>query len=465
LKTVIDVAEVLRAVPTFTNFCSVRTLEQFVKSLREHPRGFRIEIAGMSEQGAPIHHVRFGHGSLKVLLVGFPHANEPIGGLTVFSLLSLLAQGHSELLQADVEWHIVPCIDPDGASLNEAWTQTVFSLESYLRGFHRQELCDQAECSFPINHKGLVFNEPTPEAQVLQDILTRVRPDLYYSLHNAWVGGAFFALSRDIDPRRYLQLHELLAAHHVPLRTDPVLGEGRLADGVFEVATVRGLYDRLEKTMPHPERALRSGECSWEYLERIKPDALTLVTELPYVRHPLDGSDRDTGQSCRQLKLRLDAENKYLVTMILEEWERVVADVDARSPFYRKVFNGIISQKEQLPEGLPAWATKTREILFSPDYSRTMTEGERFDVWQSDRFFVLCHCYEFVRLLRASPPTAAVERATQRLAAVFRDALQEVDQAIDFRRFALIDLGALARVQLGSGLIVLNSLLHRVGGG
>ena len=450
----------LRAVPAFGSFCSVEALQQLVDSLQERSSAFGIEVAGMSERGAPIHHVRFGEGSLKVLLVGFPHANEPIGGLTVFSLLTLLAQGNAELLKADVEWHVVPCIDPDGAALNEAWSQRVFALESYLRGFHRQELADQAECSFPIRHKKLLFNEPTAEARILQEILQRVRPDLYYSLHNAWVGGAHFALTRGLASDYYTQLYELLAAHEIPLRRGATPGEGQLAAGVFEMATVRGLYNRLEKTLPDPERALRCGACSWEYLSEIKPGALTFVTELPYVRHPSDRSLRDTGESYRRLKLRLDADNKYLVTVILEEWDRVQAQVVVDSPYHRKVFNGVISQQDQLAEGLPAWVSRTRDILFSPDYAGTMTESERFEVWQSDRFFALCHCYEFVRLLRASPQTGPVERATLRLESLFREALDEMDRAIDFSRFELIDLQSLARVQLGSGLIVLNSLLQ-----
>jgi len=393
-------------------------------------------------------------------LVGFPHANEPIGGLTVFSLLSLLAQGHSQLTHSNVEWHIVPCIDPDGAELNEAWTQCAFTLESYLRGFHRQELRDQAECSFPINHKRLVFDQPTHEARVLQDILSRVRPDLYYSLHNAWVGGAFFALTRGIDSGSYLQLYELLASHQIPLRGNAQPGDVKLAEGVFQMATVKGLYDRLEKVLPHPEYALRSGACSWEYLEEIKSDALTFVAELPHVRHPVDGSIADTGQSYRHLKLRIDADNKYLVTVILDEWEHVKDDLDVRSPLYKKVYNGIISQRDHLPEGLPAWVSKTRETLFNSAYSGTMTEGERFEVYQTDRFFVLCHCYEFVRLLCASPQTAFVERAIARLESLFRSALDELARVLEFYRYEAIDLGALARVQLGAGLIVINSLLR-----
>lgn len=459
----IDVAEVLRAVPPFDRFCSVAELQACVQRSRESSQEWDIRIAGTSRNGAPIHHLRCGKGSVKALFVAFPHPNEPIGGLTVFSLMSLLNAGHPQLVQADVEWHIVPCIDPDGARLNEGWSQQEFTFDGYLRHFHRQELRDQAECSFPLHYKRLVFDQPTPEAKVLKELLTQIRPDFYYSLHNLPTGGgAYYLLTRDIEQKYHRELYGLLEQHRVPLQAAPGFGDwmAGFGPGIREFVTTRSYYDFLEKTQPRPEEVVQFGACSYEYLAEIKNSAMTFVAELPLVRHPSDGSSVPTGQNLRQLRLRMDAENKFVATVILEEWQRVKADLDTASPFYRKVFNGVISTKDQLHDGLPFWPYKTRDVLLNPAYSRTMTEGERLIVYQ-EQFFLLCQYYEFVRLLQASAQSAAVRQATGRLESLFNGALDDLRKAIRFEDFEVIDCNTLAMVQLGSGLVVLNSILEQ----
>lgn len=67
----------------------------------------------------------------------------------------------------------------------------------------------------------------------------------------------------------------------------------------------------------------------------------------------------------------------------------------------------------------------------------------------------------FVRLLKASKPTRAVREAIERLERVFDEAIDAVKQHIGFDAFEVIDCDRLAKVQLGSGLIALNSLLEK----
>jgi len=463
---VIDVAAALEAVPHFDTFCSVEKLQSFVESLRTDSGDCEVEMLGRSGNGLPIHHIRYGRGSLKALFVAFPHPNEAIGGLTALSLLSLLRQRNRALVDADIEWHIVPCIDPDGAKLNEGWSQSAFSLDNYLRHFHRQENRDQVEYSFPISHKRLVFDRPTREANLLKGLIAKVMPDFYYSLHNsAGAGGAYYLLTRTIPETYYLQLYQLLDQYRVPLQLNLPYQDwvAQFGKGVFEILSTRKWYDCQERSTAFPEEILQTGATSWEYLAQIKESALTLLAELPYVQHPSDGSTEPTVQNLRELKLRVDADNKFITTVVLEEWDKVKEALDAASPFYRKVVNGVISQKEKLYEGLPSWPSKTRDLLFNPAYSRAGTEGERFNVYFLERFFVLCHTHEFVRLLKVSTQTAAVRRAIGRLEALFDEALRRLDQEIGFDRFEVIDCDRLARLQLGSGLIVLNSMLESGG--
>src|SRR5262249_47472993 len=104
---------------------------------------------------------------------------------------------------------------------------------------------------------------------------------------------------------------------------------------------------------------------------------------------------------------------------------------------------------------------KTRDTLFNPRYGGEASEGERYEAFMLERFFVLCQSYEFVRLLRISEQTPATVSAINRLESEFGRALGELDAAINFSDFVPFTPDDLARVQLGSGLIVLNSVLER----
>ena len=460
----IDVQEVLRGMPHFEAFCSVRKLHALVESLQADSR-FTVDVVGTSVNGVPIHHVRYGTGSVKALLVAFPDCMEPIGGLTTFSLMTMLREGSPSLVAADVEWHIVPCIDPDGALMNEAWSQAPFELETFMRNYFVQARREQVDNSFPIVHKKLVWDQPSREAAVLQGLFDRIRPDFFFSLHNAWTGGAFYLLSRDIGSNSYAELYKLLQSQQFPLQTRPIWKEicAQFGEGAVEMFSIRKYYDYLEQTNSSPEKVLTYGAGSWDYLAHIKPDALTFVTELGYVQHPSDESEEDTGQSLRRFKLRIDADSKYLATVILEEWEKVKGDLDASHPIYRAAVSGrVFPSKERIPDGgMPLSRYPTRDILFNPQYAKTMSEGDRFNACMTDGgFFFLLFSYQLVRLLRASRQTQAVRQATQRLERAFDEVLAELKRHVDFGAFKVFPCDTLARVQLGSGLIALNSILQ-----
>jgi hypothetical protein len=458
----IDAASVLREVRGFNKFCSVEDLRTLVDTLRADS-GFHVEEAGTSESGNPIYHVRFGSGSVKALFIGFPDSNEPIGGLTVFSLLTLLAARNRALVSADVEWHVVPCIDPDGATLNEGWSQHPFDLERYLRNFHRPAARDQVDCSFPIQYKRLSFDSPTKEARVLMGVIDRVRPDFYYALHNnSGAMGAWLLLSRDIGHSYYPQLQRLLADLGIPIQLSAPFGgqTDRFAEGIYEGIDTRKYYDNLEKSVPDPEKVLGIGGRSYEYAAEINPDVLSFVSELPFVTHPSSRSARETQDSLRRVKLQIDAENKYLTTVMLEEWAKVSDVVSTDNAFYKKVISDFVSVKDRLWEGLPCWPRKTRDTLFNPLYGGGASEGQRFEAYMLERFFVLCQCYEFVRLLKVSKQTPGVVRAIDRLEREFGRALGELNAVVNLNEFVPLALDDLARAQLGSGLIVLNSILE-----
>lgn len=461
--SLIHVQEVIKRVPHFETFCSVEKLHELVERLRADSR-FAVKVAGASVNGVPIHHVRFGKGSVKALFVGGPHAHEPIGSLTVYSLMKLLQQSHPALIEADVEWHIVPCIDPDGAILNEGWTQKPFTFDNFVRNDYLEPRPEQVDFSFPISYKKLVFNQISHEAKVLRDILDGVRPDYYFSLHNfgAPLGGAWYALSRDIGEKYYQQIQNLLAQQRITLQVKSLLGDAQFVGGMREMPTMRKYYDYLEKTgIEITDEYLKGwgGADSSDYLLQIKPEALVFIAELTCAQHPGDNSDLQTGQYLRQLNLRLFADRKFLATVILEEWQKTQDDLDASSAFYKKIFKELIATKEKLSQCVSEWYEEPlQHLLFNPDDGGIATERDRIQSYMRGTFF-LGSAYCFVRLLKSSKQTPAVKQATEKLERVFDEAIEDLKRHIGFEDFKVIDCDRLAKVQLGSGLIALNAVL------
>lgn len=92
-------------------------------------------------------------------------------------------------------------------------------------------------------------------------------------------------------------------------------------------------------------------------------------------------------------------------------------------------------------------------------YLQSRPERERIEAYRFETLF-LGNAHTFIRLLEASKQTSAVRQASQRLKRIFDDAIHEMNTRIDFDAFEVIDCDTLAKVQLGSGLIALNSVLE-----
>ena len=459
----INIQKLLETLPCFNKYCSVNKINSLVDELRGDSR-FRIKVAGNGNSGIPIHHVRFNTGSIKVLVVAGPHADEPIGSATVYSLLKLLNSNFHDLVSQDIEWNIVPCIDPDGAILNEGWSQKPFSFENFVRHSFKQNPADQAEFSFPLNYKKLAFNKQTPESKTLKNIIEETQPDYYFSLHNSIAGGAYFLINKDVDSKYYPEIHKLAETYKIPLKKKVIqdqYGKG-INTSINSYPKVKDIYDHLSKSLDDPSKHLNWGNSSKDYLESIKKDAITFVAELSHVRHPSMSSDKITDINLREMKLRVDAQNKYLFTVLIEEWDRVSEYLNVDSPFYRKMAPQINYAKDYLHECFPEmqWLA-ARDLLFSPLYSGYALEEDVFNTYMTDRYYAIAYSYSFVRLLKDSGHTAAVMDSIERLEALFDSALTEIKNHIDFSSFELIDINDLVKMQLGSGMIILNAILEK----
>jgi hypothetical protein len=468
----IDVQAVLRDTPHFETFCSVEKLHRQVESLRGDPR-FDVADVGASVNGVPIHHVRCGKGSIRALFVGFQHCMEPMNGLTIFSLIELLKRDHPALVNQGIEWHFVPCIDPDGAMLNEGWSQKPFTFPNYMRHFHQQPYADQVDCSFPFKTRTRTWDKPSQEARVLMGVLDQICPDFFYTGHDARVmNGSWHFVDRVLDPHYCRQLSSLLQELRIPVVVSSSLARSRrLSESVYLSQSLSPM--KIPEAAPRSELPPGSnlleycgvtfGVTSFDYLKRLKPEAVIFTSELTNIRYLGNDLMEPFDQSRRKTRLRVSVENKLIAAAVLDKWEGVKADLNIASPFYRKMHVELIELIAELPYGLPYWYEgHVPQLLSDPFYAAYGTRGEWLDamIGVSGRFGFLCQAYEFVRLLKVSRHTPAVREAIEDLETVFDAALAEIDAAVDFRSFEPVDCTTLARAHAGSALIVLNSLLE-----
>ena len=171
------------------------TIDELEASTRAAARDARVAITplGFSRLGRPIEMISIGEGAHDALIVGVPHANEPLGAVTVERMISLLLASERE--RRDYRWHFIKAIDPEGLKLNGHWLKTR-TVASYLENFFRPALYRQPETTFPLDIPGARFDASTPENEAWQRAFALTRPSLHASLHHCDFGGGFFSLSR-----------------------------------------------------------------------------------------------------------------------------------------------------------------------------------------------------------------------------------------------------------------------------
>ncbi|MER5523130.1 M14 family zinc carboxypeptidase [Streptomyces sp. NPDC002677] len=185
------------------------------------PGVLRIRAAGESRAGRPLWLLSAGHGERQLLTVAGAHANEPVGGASALRLARLLAHRPELLRRLDCTWHLLLCLDPDGARLAHGWQpeEPAPSLEECHRHFYRPEFACQPE-SPPAPGTG---REPLPESAALVRVLDELRPVAQFTLHGIEFGGAFTMQTREV-PGAARAFREIAARLRIPLDDHPCDG-------------------------------------------------------------------------------------------------------------------------------------------------------------------------------------------------------------------------------------------------
>jgi hypothetical protein len=277
----------LARVPDHREFLTLDELRARARALiADFPGLARLETVGTSTEGRPIElHDRAWQPAGAARRCAAPeradrHAHD--------DFLTGCREDDALRARLDVTLFAVPVADPDGFVLNEGWFKDAFSPLRYALEFYRPPHREQVEWSFPVDYKTLQFTTPTSETATVMRVMERVRPRVFYSLHNAGFCGVYFYVSHH-RPALFRRFHDLVAGQGLPLhRGEPEVPYLKtLAPAVYELFSIRDTYDYLARTVDaDPAAVIEAGTCADDWLQQVCDDAFSLVCELPYYTAP-----------------------------------------------------------------------------------------------------------------------------------------------------------------------------------
>ncbi|MER7772118.1 M14 family zinc carboxypeptidase [Kitasatospora sp. NPDC096140] len=231
-----------------------------------HPDRCRLREVGRSRAGRPLLLLSVDRGPRAVLVVGGPHPNEPVGTAGAVRLAELLLDRPA---RPGLSWHLLLCLDPDGAALNAGWLDGPLTMRRHYEHFFRPAFEEQPEL-LPAPGTG---RPPMPESLALTDLIDELRPFLQCSLHGVDFGGAFVQLTGPVPglSERFARSAERAG---LPLDVDSY-------DAIGWASPAPGTY-----LMPAPDSAGVSRALpdepelsTWAYAARL--GAVTAVLEVP----------------------------------------------------------------------------------------------------------------------------------------------------------------------------------------
>ncbi|WP_248958843.1 M14 family zinc carboxypeptidase [Sphaerisporangium perillae] len=439
-----DVREQMRRVPELDRFPSVDEMHAELDRLAaRYPGLVRVRRIGTSRLGEPLRALTLGTGTRDALVIGGPHPNEPIGSLTVSELTRLLCEDAGLREGLGYRWHLIACVDPDGARLNEGWYARPGDRRHYARHFYRPAWKDQVEWTFPIAGDGYVFDRSLPETEALMRLMDEVRPAFVYSLHNGEYNGAFYYLNRR-DPVLAARLTELPGLEGIPLHHgEPEMpGSPAIAPAVY-----------LTPGGPRQARIFGAGGGSADYAARF--GALHLITELPYWADERVSDATPTATSYGDVVKAGLAAQRELIDILRSAMAAVRPDLAVQSPFRRST--------EDMLDTYLRFADQWEGL---PGVDRPATVAEQFGNRQTLHMRRLRFSGTFRRMLDAEAAagnlTPAIREQRERLRELFDGWCDEADAESGGQP---IPLRKLVAVQLAAALVAAEHARANSGGG
>lgn len=452
-----NIESILSKIPDYQTFYTVHELDEQVRILEEEYQNIvNVNEIGISRNGHRILSMRIGNGKKNALCFACPHPNEPIGAMTLITMARLFAEDKELLQETGFTWYLIPCIDPDGTRLNEGWFKGPFSITNYVRDFYRPVGYEQVEWTFPINYKGLYFDNPIPETQALMKLIDELKPSFMFSLHNSSFGGAYWYLTDNI-PKLCTELENAAARQGIPLQ----LGEPEAAyitkfsAAVHSMLSMTDYCDYMEKYVGSvPKMNTSCGTSSSDYVKSVC-ECVSMMAELPYFSDPRIEDLSPTDKTRREAALENIALSEQHYSFLKGLWTIISSYFSEDNPFYKFVDSCI--------EGADNNNLARRNQLNDPEFDRKATVSELFDNLYGVRIF---ECLNLALSVRAcdyeislgsnegkGTLTAAREKLNDELVSMCKWLESNVD-------YEVISIKRLVSVQTESALVAAKNIIE-----
>ncbi len=353
------------------------TLDDLLAAFRalaqEHPEQARLFSYGQSRQGKDLLALELGTGPWRALAYAFPQPDEPLGGPALLEWARLLLRGEGP---RSFRWLLLPCVDPDGAHLNEGWSSRPPDLAAYARRHYRPPEGEQVEWAFPCAEPFWRWDRPLPETLALRSLLGSFRPQLLFPLHNALLGGCYAFLSAGGEPLA-AEVAQVWRSRGLPTH----LGEPELpfaalqSEGVYRLPSLAELASALRAWgVGDPAGLLRCGAPAYEVAARLGTRCV-VVLELPLFVVPGIDDTRPAGLSHRRL-LQAVLEEERAVFAEWQSWLRRAEPFLRHDTPYRRVLEAHAGTTPLLLEATGRWV-RTAASPERPATFAELVDGER----------------------------------------------------------------------------------------
>ncbi len=247
-------------------------------------------VIGRSRDRRAVRAFRLGTGDFRISLLGGCHADEPVGPRMLRHLASYLAQlPNDDPLVRDLEWWIVPHVNPDGEQRSRNWnrgSEKQYDLVTYLLNVIREKPGDDIEFGFPSDRHQ---HEVRPENRAVFEWWGESAGPfaLHVSLHGmGFAAGPWFLIEAEWQDRCAI-LKSRCAARVRQLGYELHDVERNGEKGFFRIG--RGFCTRPDSRYMRdyfldqgdPDTALLFKPSSMETIRSFGGDPLTLVSEMP----------------------------------------------------------------------------------------------------------------------------------------------------------------------------------------
>ncbi len=237
-------------------------------------------VYGSSVKGNKLYCLKIGKGKINVLILGFPHSNEPFGGTFSIYYAKKLIKDKNDLDK--FTFWIIPCADPDSALLNEGWFAKSYSFLDEIIYNYRNKANNQIDWTFPVkikrNNKVIYeYRNPPAKTKALIKLIDKIKPSFLFPLHNSEFGGVYCYLSHR-RPELYPRLRNIILKNKLPLHlgAEETPFVGKLAPGIF---LDLGLKEESDLNLQMLKK-IKCGTNSSSYC-RENYQTFSVVTEIP----------------------------------------------------------------------------------------------------------------------------------------------------------------------------------------